>query len=1049
MQSFLSHFVHRPIQVLMVALTILVLGTVALTRLESALLPAGMSGDRINLWINAGNMTPQEVEEQIYAPLEGLLLTIPGVSEVHGYCRSTGVRVFIQLENNFDPKLAAAEVRDRIQRARASWPSHVDRWFSWRETSDDLPLFYFGIGLPDNSQHWHDLVDDQILPKLEAIEGVGEVMLWGRVRESIRILFDRNKLSQAGINFSELLDQLSDDNSSLPIGEINEGENRYLVRADLFYKDLETIRELPIGNGLKIRDVAEVRRVRSFRDRVSRVNGKTALYGMIRKTASVNTIATSKRVRAFFDEIVKEPRFAGLKPIWDFDQGEMIENAVNTLKGSLLIGGCLAFLVLLLFLRRLDMTLVIILSLPLSLLVALTVLYFRGDSLNILVMVSLTIAIGMLVDNSVVVLENIFRLREKGLSWNRACIDGVHGVGNAVALATLTSVAIFLPIMFLSDSQRVRIMGMSISLPLCVALIASLFVALILLPATIAFTHRKKEKHGGFDRGGFDSSKPVKWSILPFLTKHQVNFLAWALRHRLASILLLAGVTWGMYFYLISAWETGVQQSRRGQISINWDFPHGLTLADANTEASKLENWLLDQQKAWQLDKISLRFNRTSGSLRVSLPKGTRQKRVGEVVKLIKANVPELAGIKTEVWGQGIEKGEEAQEGERGFMILLRGPNSEHLRTWSDEIGKTLLANGLAENIDFGATASQDELRINIDRSAMQELGVDPRILFRFVSSGLSGQRVSRFPQKDGPDLEVIAEFSDAEDMQLKLLKEMQIWSRVSGRQRLGDLASFEFTQGYSTIRRVNGKLTASIGGSRVENVSQIEFEKRFATLMSLQQMPRGFEWELGGRRLRDQQANSSLKEALGIGILLVFLVMGLLFESVVLPFAVIGTIPLAIMGGLCGLFLMGGLYDPMVILGLMILAGVIVNNGIVFLDHVVRLQKEGLDRTQAILQGVRDRLRPILMTATTTIVGLMPMAFRSEGDNSFTYVSMALVIGSGLLFATFLTPFIVSLSYSLLDDARQLCMAQIARASKQLSWLDRRAPQGERPSSL
>ena len=1018
MSELLSRFVSRPILAFMIAATILVLGLLANDRIPITMLPEGIARNRVNVMIFVSNLTPQEAEEEVYEPFENQLLTIAGVTKVTGRCSTRRIFVTVETSPQVDTKYAAAEVRDRLHRARASWPSQIDRWGMWRETNESLPLMFMAIGVPGSEQRYYDLIDHEIQPALERVDGVGEITMWGLVGESIRIFFDRDKFRQFGLNFREILQGLQSDNQNVPIGEIREGDREFVVRAELRYPDLEAIRELPVADGrLKIRDIARVERVRSLRDRVARVDGKVAVSGMIRKTAGANSVETAHRVREYFEKLKEDPRFEGFEPIYNFDKGQLIEDSLSTLQESSLIGAALAFFVLLFFLRRLGMTIVITLSLPLSLLVALSFIYFRGDTLNLLSMASLTMALGMLVDNSVVVLENIFRLRQAGQSWYSSCVDGVRGVGTAVALATLTTVAVFLPISFFGQNASATAMTQAISLPLCVALLGSLFVALVLLPATIAFLHRRSDREAGGALPG--AGRPR--GLVAWLTERQAGFLDRALRHRFLATFALVVSTVLLGFYIKGAWKMDVAATGGGRATIELDFPRGTTLSEANDISSELERFLIDkkQEPEWRIRKVTARFDRDTGSVTVDMPRGSTKEDLESLVALMREQMPKFTGVEQKVWARGVQSDEGGMEGERAFTVTLKGRDSEFLRDWGLELEKALIERKLAANVELGSAADQEELRLGIDRQRMQELGVDPMVLLAFVNSGLTGQRVSRFREPGGFDTDVIAEFDEVADMELKDLLEMQIWSQDSGFQRLGDLSNYEFTKGYDQITRTNGVLTTTLTGERPEGVTMTDFLAGMRRVVEEQRVPRGFTWEIGGRFGNQREQQVELLTALVLGMVLVFLVMGLLFESVTLPVAVFGTVPFAMAGGLAGLFALGHKFEVVVILGLMILGGVIVNNGIVLLDHVVRLREGGLTRHEAILQGVRDRLRPIVMTATTTIVGLTPMIFiGGDAQGGFDYKNMAIVVASGLLLGTFLTPFVVSLGYTLVDDA-------------------------------
>ncbi len=1027
MGTRLASLVNRPVLVLMITLTILVIGGIALFKLPIQAFPNGFAGSRINLWIPVREQNPKETEEKIYAPLEGQLLTIPGIESVRGWCSSRGVRVFIELNPGLDPRLAVAEVRDRIQRARPSWPSEVDRWWSWRESSTTIPLMFFGIGLPDTKQKTFDAIDNVLRPKLEAIDGVGEVTFFGQVVQSVRILFQRKKVQQHRLNLFQLIQKLRGDNLRIPIGTVPQGDSRFVVTADLRYGSIKSIEDIPIGQGLKLRDIAEIKKVRSLSNSISRVNGKIAIHGLMRKTSDANAVDTARRIRETFDKLVRtDPRLKGLVPIWFFDQGRFIQESIDNLVGSAFMGGILAFFVLLMFLRRLKMTLAITLSLPLSLLVASSVLFFRGETFNMVSMASLTIALGMLVDNSIVVLENIYRLRQKGFTWIRACQQGVSEVSTAVFLATLTSIVVFLPMFFMGDSQGSRVLLSAFGIPLSTALLASLFVALILLPAATRVLHRRErtDRHppsiAARNTQSSHSRGLNRISLLPLLSRIQGRVLAFSLHHRilasLGATLLLA-----LFFFMmkINARTDVTSQGNRGQVSVHWELPRGFTLEEADQVCLQFEKILLDHKKDWDLKYVTARVNRKTSQLNLTFKKGTTSKQVEAITEKIKKGLPEIPGIETTVSSQVAGRGEQAREGDHGFMIRIDGRDSDFLQAWAKKIKKGLLASGLASDVDLGQSEGQDEILMRMDRRRMQELGVESQILNWIVGAGLRGQEVSRIQRPDGSDLRLIAEYDDSADLELKDLKAMRIFARGRGNPRLSQLARFELSKGYGSIVRENGRLSLRIAGSRPKDVSLDQFQRGLFFLMKSWPVPRGYSWSIGGSAHKQGAQMAEMAKALMLGLLLVFLVMGVLFESVILPFAIYATLPLALLGGLALFYTFGGMLDVPAYLGLIVLVGVLVNNGIVLLDHIIRLQAQGLDRHSAILEGTRDRLRPILMTAGTTIVGLLPMIFQDQGSSQgFSYQGLASVVALGLFLGTLLTPTIVPLTYTILDDA-------------------------------
>ncbi|MEZ5990428.1 MAG: efflux RND transporter permease subunit, partial [Planctomycetota bacterium] len=877
MNRLLAFFVHRPILVSMVAATILVIGVLSLVRIPIDMMPEGMSRYQVMVGVPIQNMTPQEAEDQVYAPLEGQLLTIPGVKGVRGSVSANNVRLRVEVSPDIPIRQSMAEVRDRIQRARTVWPDFVDRWWTWSMSGESMPLFWMALGIPDQDQRWFDLVEYEVLPKLEAIEGVGEVSLFGMVGENVRLFFDQDRLRALGVNFREVLQALQRDNVSTSVGVVREVGTRMLVRAEGRFEDLDEIRDLPVGEaGLRIGDVARVERVRAFRDRVSRVDGKFTMSGQIQLAAGANAVATSQRVRAFFDRLGDDPRLAGVEPHFYFDKGQFIADNLGVLLDSAWQGGILALVVLLLFVRRLGTTVTVVLSLPLSLLLALTLHWFNGETLNLFSMAGLTLAIGMLVDNSIVVLENIHRLREKGLAWQAACIRGVQEVGTPVFLATLTTLAIWIPLLIFVDDPRTGVIVYNLAFPLCMALCGSLFVALVLLPSAIAWLNR------GAASTARRAAGPGR--IVGPMTAVQRRLVGVCLRAPFLSFVLLTALCIGGIVADASLSRPEPEERHGPSVEVRLDLPQGTTLADANRISRGYEDFLAPLKQPYKFDSVRSNFDRNQVELRLSMTRGTSLEDKDALVRHLEANLPESPGVETRIRSRGVEAQEnEPQEDRRGFFLQLRGRDSETLRELGLTLGEKLVAAGLAEKVDRGTAMRQEELRLELDRGRMQELGVDPQVLQSFVSSGLSSRQVSRFQVAPGHEIPLVVEFDDREEMSRKDLEEMPIWSRDTGFQRLGDLAEFRFTKGFEEIRREDGVLSTYIGGSRAEDVDYMAFQAGARKAWDELQPPRGYKLEFGGGFREEQVFVRELARYAIPGLILIFLVMGLLFESLLL----------------------------------------------------------------------------------------------------------------------------------------------------------------------
>ena len=449
------------------------------------MLPSGVQGSRFTVWISHPGSSAAENVDKVARPLEEQLRTLADVDNVYTTCRQGSVRLRVQFNSSGDLQLAKAELRDRIERARPEMPDSVERIRIWSSDDGDMPIMWFAVTVADGTpeEDIDRLIEQRIQRPLEATDGVSRAQIWGMLEDSVRILLDEERVKAARLDTGEVIRRLSADNFAKPLGEVTDGERRFLLRSDMRFQDLEEIEDYPIGNGLRLADVAEVARIKAAGERLTRIDGRYAYYGMIQKEGTANVVETSERIHDVIERIDADPALGGSFGVTIFfDQAEFIRSSLAQLESTAIWGGGLAILVLFAFLRRLRTTLVVALSIPISILLALTWEHFSGGTFNVLTMTGLTLALGMLVDNSVVVIENIARLRARGLSPLRAAVAGVSDVGLAVALATLTSVVVFMPLIFMIGNNQMRVFLSAMGIPLCSALIASLLVALVFMP---------------------------------------------------------------------------------------------------------------------------------------------------------------------------------------------------------------------------------------------------------------------------------------------------------------------------------------------------------------------------------------------------------------------------------------------------------------------------------------------------------------------------------------------------------------------------------------
>ncbi|MFQ5606296.1 MAG: efflux RND transporter permease subunit, partial [bacterium] len=527
--SLLPKFsVTRPVTVIMMLLALVVVGYIAFTQISVDLMPSGYVNPFLGVWAPYPNSNPQEVEEQIAKPIEEQIQTITGVQRVSSSSSSNGTWIFIRFIQGTDMNLAYAQLRDRMERVKAELPEDLERLYPMKWSNDDIPIMWVALIETEPHDDPFLLVEQHIQKPLERIDGVAKVEIDGADEKSVLLQINQDLVKSYKINLYEVIQNLRNDNFSISSGFVKEGERKIYVRSFGKFRDLEEIRNLPIrGSNLRLKDIAEV--VYEAPERKFRIttDGQSSVSLSILKESAANTAALSRQIVAMFEnEFKKDPKLSGFKIDVLFNQGEFIEDSVDNLQRTAMWGGLFAFFVLYFFLRRLRMTLIVLIAIPLSILVTITVLYFIGWSLNIVTMMGLMVSVGMVVDNSIVVLENIYRKRAQGNSNRDAALKGASEVGLAVTLATLTTVVVFLPLILMSDNVGFQFYMFRIGLPVIVALIASLWIAMVFIPLAAIRVVRKKK---------VEEPKSISVS-----NNFYQKGLAWAITHRMNMFVILA-----------------------------------------------------------------------------------------------------------------------------------------------------------------------------------------------------------------------------------------------------------------------------------------------------------------------------------------------------------------------------------------------------------------------------------------------------------------------------------------------------------------------------
>ncbi|HEX2164205.1 MAG TPA: efflux RND transporter permease subunit, partial [Thermoanaerobaculia bacterium] len=1035
-EGFLPRFaLDRRITVLVLLATVLVVGLVATIAIPLELIPSGFTPPFLSVSVPWQDAPAPEVLEKVLLPLEEELSSVRGLDTISSFATTGFGRIALRFKHGTDMDVAYREVRDRVQRARPFLPDDADRVFLRKDSASNIPVSVLGILIDPGVGDAYDLIQTEVVPRLERIDGVAAVESDGLVDKEVLIEIDRERAEAAGLNIYELAQQLGADNFSLASGEVTSGGKEMLLRSVARYDSIEELERRLVAPSVRLADVATIRYEQPEQEFRVRVNSKPAIALEVLKEGDANTLGTSRAVARTVEEMRENPRLSGLQIELIMDQGDMIMESLDTLLDSGKLGGVMAAAVLLFFLRRVRLTLIIALSIPLSILLALTVMYFAGETLNILTLLGLMICVGMLVDNSVVVAENIFRLHREGLSRREAVVRGAAEIGLAVVMATLTTVAVFLPVSLVDGEGQFFLLRLS--LPISVSLLASLFVALVFVPLSVYLT-LPSHQDGAKDRGALGRSFQAVHeranavlrvgyeSTFGRLNSSYERLLAVFLRRRLDLALgVLAVVVLSGAMFATDRVKF-VEQDENEQPGFNlWiELPESTSFEEAEAWFLEIEEVLEAKQDELGLEGYFFFHRSTFGQVQGwfhSPPRTDLTPR--EVTERVVAALPEKPGVV-------IETGMEDETGEAGtnvHVFTLNGEDPDQLERTAEELEELFVAvPGVLGLQGSGRETAPNELALVVDRDRAQRQQVDPEAIAGVVGYALRGQQLPRF-HRDGREIDVRVRFEEEDREQLSQLGTFAVPTATGELVSLASLTDTEVLQSAEVIRRLDKQLARTITLELEEGEEEAARQRLIARAAGID-LPEGVSFGGGGELPGMDEDAAALLWALGVSVLFIYLLMGFLFESFILPLSIMTTIPLAFIGVVWSHVAAGRHIDMLGIIGLVLLVGVVVNNGIVLIDYANRLRKAGHGRTEALLLASSRRFRPIMMTALTTIFGMIPLAVGQPSSIGLSYKSFGLTLIGGLGAATLLTMLVVPIAYTVFEDLRILLVGAVRR---------------------
>jgi hydrophobic/amphiphilic exporter-1 (mainly G- bacteria), HAE1 family len=945
--------------------------------------------------------TPEEVERLITRPIEEALATLSGVEEMVSTSSESQAQVFLQFSWDESMGAKGIEARAKVDGIRHELPDDVRRVFIFTGSLGDQPVLQLRISSDRNLGDSYELLDRLLKRRIERIEGVSRVELQGVDPKEIRILIDADRMSAHGVNIDQLKQLLERSNFAVSAGRITDNGQRFSVRPRGEFASVEDIRNLVLdSSNLRLRDVASVELRSPDREYGRHLDRRYAIGLAVSKSTGSNMVEVSDRVMQEIAEISKLPQMQGVK-IFDLDnQADSVRDSLSDLLNAGLIGGLLAIVVLYLFLRHATTTLIVIAAVPFSLTITLGVMYFAGLSLNILSMMGLMLAVGMLVDNAVVITESIFRHRAMDPGEPvRATLTGVREVGLAVIAGTATTIIVFVPLMF-GTKTDISIFMTHVAVTIIVALLASLLIAQTLVPMLAARIPPPPQAKAG------------AW--MTRLTNRYTRSLSWILGHpwwtALGILIVCAIGVMPLVLNLVKFDAFPQDSGRRLYMPYHIEGQHPLERVEDAVD--RVEEYLYVNQEELNIRAVYSYYEKGKAESVILLTEeeeATLSTR--EIVERIKEGMPVIA--------IGKPSFEFDQQGGGGFSLQISGDSTARLNDLAADISRTLAGVPGLEDVRSDAESGEREVRVTVDRIRAAQAGLTTREIADAIAIAMRGQNLREFRGERG-EIEVRLAFRESDKQSIEQLGGLPLYTAEGRRITLGSVADFQMGFSPDSIRRTDRQTAVVLSANLAKGSSLDDVRPRVEGLMSQFELPPGYNWKFGRGFERQDETQQMMFQNILLGIACIFLVMAALFESLLFPFSIIlGSIVFSIFGVFLLFAATGTTFSFMASIGIMILIGVVVNNGIVLIDHVNNLRVQGMARNAAIIEAGRDRLRPILMTVATTIVGLMPLAVSTTqvGGDGPPYFPMARAIIGGLAFSTIVSLLVVPALYVYFDS--------------------------------
>lgn len=1025
MLNLSSLAVKRPVTITMIVLVVVLLGAISLNRLPIDLFP------EIELPIAVVSTSyteagPQEVENLITKRIEGVIATVGNIDSIDSITSQGNSIVVAQFNEGTDMDFAALEMREKIDLIKGYLPEDASEPIVLKIDPNIMPILQISLSTSGDLAELQSLAEDTLSQRLERLEGVASVSVGGKFVNEIQIEVEQNSLTGYGLNINQLAQIIGASNMNLSGGTVSKGIQKLSVRVVGEFGTVDEIKNMPVplptGEVIKLGDIATVELTNKDVSAISRTNGKDSIYISIQKQSGKNTVQAADLVNKEIEKLRED--YPNIDVDVVLDSSTIIKDSINNLTTNAIIGSILAVIVLYIFLKNIKTTIIIGTSIPISLIASFILLYINKITLNMMTLGGLALAVGMLVDSAIVVLENIYRFRAEGYSGQEAAIKGASEVGMAITASTLTTIAVFIPIVFMEGiiGTVFKDFALTVTLSLTASLLVSLtFIPMLsskILTVDTADNEKKsagqKEKKLGFIYNTLDD-------VFNKVGDFYKRLLSISLENRktvvIVSVIIFALSMTSLFGVVMEFLPT----MDEGAISIAINMPLGTKIEKVDKLAGVIEEKLVG------IDEIDVIFTNVGagdilmggglssdgGTISVRLVKlRDRKRNTAEVAEEIRTLVKDIPGAEILV---GVTSSLDMMGGlGTPISVNVKGDDLEILEDISDDFKQIIESVEGTREVKTSLSEAVPEIEVLINKDVAATYGLTTAQIASAVRGGATGTTVTKY-KEEGKEIDVVIKMSGDITDSLSDFEQLSITGPTGANIPLTQVADLIIKKGPIQITREQQERMVTVTGQIIDrDMSSINAD--IVKKLQEYEMPRGYHYNIGGEHKDMMEAFEQLLLVLALAVVLIYMVMAAQFESLIYPFIIMFTVPLAISGGALALFITGRSLGVTALIGVIMLAGIVVNNGIVLVDYINVLRSEGKERTEAVTTAGTVRLRPILMTTLTTILGLVPIAL-GIGEGAELQAPMATVVIGGLTLSTILTLVFVPVLYIIFDD--------------------------------